>query len=200
MEQGKLIEEQIKAFFAENKAELQEKIQKAVHTFIEENNDAGRYVLHTAALEIITQKMQEKFGVEAILENNICVMTLSDCWNNPYELIAAHKIHLDCVIYFREFLSGFNKRYDISFDNFDVAKPRPMRLAHAYRILKCYSERDISGKDCSQLRLDDAIKFVLPILAKEVDAEAEQNKMSVEEFRKQLELRKTPWKGNEREP
>ena len=62
-------------------------------------------------------------------------------------------------------------------------EPKPMRLMHAYRILKCYSDRDITGKDCSRLRLDDAIKRVLPEIKKMAQKECDDAMMSIEEFK-----------------
>ena len=61
-----------------------------------------------------------------------------------------------------------------------------MRLMHAYRILKCYADRDITGKDCSRLRLDDAIKRVLPEIKKLADKESEEATMTIEEFKEEI--------------
>lgn len=49
-----------------------------------------------------------------------------------------------------------------------------MKFEHAYRVLKVYSERNISGKDCSRLDIDEAIKTVLPYLAEKVDKIGEE--------------------------
>ncbi len=49
-----------------------------------------------------------------------------------------------------------------------------MKFEYAYRVLKVYSERNISGKDCSRLDIDEAIKTVLPYLAEKVDKMGEE--------------------------
>ena len=60
---------------------------------------------------------------------------------------------------------------------------RQMRLMHAYRILKCYADRDITGKDCSRLSLDDAIKRVLPEIKKLAQEEADKATITVEQLK-----------------
>lgn len=50
-----------------------------------------------------------------------------------------------------------------------------MKIEYAYRILKCYSARNITKKDCSRLDLDGAIETVLPFIANIVDEKSRSN-------------------------
>lgn len=44
-----------------------------------------------------------------------------------------------------------------------------LKLLHLYRKLVCYSEREKSGKDCSNINIDEVIKELLPMLKELLD-------------------------------
>jgi len=44
-----------------------------------------------------------------------------------------------------------------------------IKLLHIYRKLECYINKDNTGKDCSNINVDDCIKKLLPMLKKYLD-------------------------------